>query len=83
MKTKYYKYTLKGEHSAEDAQRALGDAASEGNIVRVDNAGGETHIYVATQGTDPTKSPSPGGKTAAASGLTAKEVSESDVTRIG
>ena len=82
MKAKYYKYTLQGAHSAEDAQRALGDAASEGIIVRVNNAGGQTHVYVAAQGTGAPKLAS-GEKTATPSGFKREEVSESDVTKIG
>jgi len=76
MKTKYYRYTLQGEHSVEDAQRTLGDAVSDSLIVRVDNAGGKTHVYVASQGTGAAKSPT-------TAGVKAEEVSEGDVTKIG
>lgn len=82
MKTKYYRYTLEGEQSADEAQRALGEEASEGMVVRVDNIGGQTHVYVARQGTGAAKSASTGGKKAAtASRLKVKEVSESEVMK--
>jgi GH35 family endo-1,4-beta-xylanase len=79
MKTKYYKFTLEGEHSADDAQRALGDAAAQGIVVRVDNVGGQTHLYIAAQGISDTTS---GKKAAVAGGVKVEEVSELDVTKI-
>lgn len=82
MKTKYYRYTLEGEQSVEEAQRALGEDAANGMIVRVDNVGGQTHIYVARQETGGAKSASAGGKKAATAGrLKAKVVSESEVLK--
>lgn len=75
MKTKYYRYTLKGEHSAEDAQRKIGDAA--GLVVRIESSGGETQVYVAGDGT------ATGAKKAASSDFKLAEVSEKDVTEIG
>ncbi len=83
MKTEYYRYTLQGEHSAEDAQRALGDAASQGIIVRVDNISGQTHVYIASQETGTTKAASTGAKKTATGDIKVKEVSESEVTKIG
>ena len=44
---KYFRYTLKGELAPHEAVRALGSAAAEGQIVRVESRGGQTHIYVA------------------------------------
>ena len=80
MATKYYRYTLEGEQAADEAQRKLGEEASDGMIVRVDNVGGETHVYVARQAG--AKSAATGGKKAAAAGrLKVKEVSESDVRK--
>lgn len=76
MDTKYYRYTLQGEQTAPDAQSALGDAASDGVIVRVDTVGGQTHVYVASQ--------RPGTERAAApDGVSVQEVSASDVTKMG
>jgi len=84
MKTRYYKYTLQGERSPEDAQRAVAGAAPESNIVRIDNVRGQTHVYVATQDTGAVQSASTIGRPATASSdLKAEEVSESDVTKIG
>lgn len=80
MKTRYYKYTLKGQKSADEAQSALGDAASQGTIVRIDTGGGQTLVYVATEGS--VESSSGRGKAAAAGGLKGEVVSEKDVTRI-
>ena len=76
MKTKYYRYTLEGEHSVEDAQRTLSDAVSDSLIVRVDTAGGKTNVYVASQGAGAAKSRTTGG-------VKAEEVSEGEVTKIG
>jgi hypothetical protein len=82
MKTKYYRYTLEGEQSPDEAQRALGEEASQDLIVRVDNVGGQTHVYVARQGTSGAKSASSGGrKESAARRLKVKEVSEKDVLK--
>lgn len=82
MATKYYRYTLEGEHGADEAQRTLGEEASDGMIVRVDNVGGQTHVYVARQSTAGAKAAATGGKKAAAAGrLKVKEVSESDVRK--
>ena len=82
MKTKYYRYTLEGEQSVEEAQRALGEDAADDLVVRVDNVDGQTHIYVARQETGGAKSASAGGKKAATAGrLKAKVVSESEVLK--
>ena len=79
MKTKYFKYTLQGEHSADDALRALGDAASQGVVVRVDHTGGQTHLYIAAQGTTNAISAK---KVAAPNKVRVEEVLELDVTKI-
>jgi hypothetical protein len=44
---KYYRYTLKGRHSAEQAHAALGEIAAQGMIVRTDTNDGETHVVIA------------------------------------
>ncbi len=76
MRTRYYRYTVQGEHSAADAQSVLGDAGSQGLIVRVDTIGGETHIYLASEsGSGVMKAASPRG-------VKVKEVSARDVVRI-
>ncbi len=87
MKTKYYKYTLKGEYSADEAQRAIGDAGPQGLVVRIDSARGETNLYIASQGgagsSGTKKAASTKGKKAAApSGVKFVEVSEKEVTKI-
>lgn len=82
MKTKYYRYTLEGEQSLEEAQRALGGDADDGMIVRLDNVDGQTHVYVARQEAGGAKSASAGVKKAVTAGrLKAKVVSESDVLK--
>ena len=81
MKTKYYRYTLLGDHSAEDAQRAIGAAASRGLVVRLDNVKGETHLYVA-QDSGAAKVASTKSK-GMSTDIKVKEVSEKDITRLG
>jgi hypothetical protein len=84
MTYKFLRYTIKGEKSAAEAQSAIGEAASQGVIVRVDTSGGQTQVYIAAPDTG-------GAKLTAASGAKAKqptwvkveEVTEADVTRIG
>ncbi len=76
MKTKHLKYTIKGEHSADDAHNALGEAASQGVITRVDTGGGYTHVYIAA-------SDAGDAKAKLASGIEVKEISESEVTKLG
>lgn len=75
MKTKYYQYTLKGELSATDAQATLGDALAQETIVRIDTGGGHTLVYTATQSSRTAKPP--------LTGVSIKEVTESDVTKLG
>lgn len=82
MKTKYYRYTLEGEQSADEAHRALGEEASHGLIVRVDNLGGQTHVYVARQETGAAKSASTGARReSGARRLKVKVVTEKDVRK--
>jgi hypothetical protein len=80
MKTKYHKYSLQGDHSAADAQRALGEAAEQGAIVRIDSGGGQTHIYVANPETTAAPKESPKKSAPAVKG---QEVTESDITKFG
>lgn len=81
METKYLKYTLEGEQSMEDAQRALGDdVAQQGLVVRVDNIGGQTHFYIAAQDTD-TSAAISGKKMVIPDGVKVEEVSVNDVTK--
>ena len=54
-KQKYYRYTLKGRHTPEAAIAALGEVASQGQVVRVDASDKETHIIIAA-GSAPHKS---------------------------
>ena len=82
MKTKYHKYSLKGDQSAADAQRALGEAAEQGAIVRIDSRGGQTHVYVASQETSATP-PKGNGPKKPAPDIKGEEVSESDITKFG
>jgi hypothetical protein len=83
MKTKYHKYSLPGDQSAADAQRALGEAAEQGAIVRIDSGGGQTHVYVASGETSGMKPQAADGKKAATGGVQGQEVTESDVTKLG
>lgn len=84
MTYKFLRYTIKGEKSAAEAQSAIGEAASQGVIVRLDTGGGQTQVYIATPDTG-------GGKPAAKSAAKAKqptgfkveEVTEADVTKVG
>jgi hypothetical protein len=80
MNIKYYKYTLKGDHSEAEAQRALGDSAGQGTIVRIDTAGGQTQVYVAS----PEKSGAATKASApkkAATALNREEITEGDITK--
>ena len=77
METKYYRYTLDGEHSLDQAERALGAAAGQGLLVRLDTAKGKTHVYIATP------SDGAGEKVAAPLGATVTEVQASDLTKFG
>jgi hypothetical protein len=81
MKTTYTRYTLDGEHSADAAQRALGEAASQGLVVRLDVKGGKTHIYLASQGKSEVKALGR-GKKAAVGAIKGVVVSESEVTKL-
>jgi hypothetical protein len=82
MKIKYQKYTLEGDHSADDAHRALGDSAPHGTIVRIDSGAGQTHVYIATQETSAAP-PKASGTKKAALDVKSQEVSESDITKFG
>jgi hypothetical protein len=80
MKTKYYKYTFKGDRSEAEAQKALADSTMQGTIVRIDTAGGQTQVYVASPET--TTAPSKAkAATKSASSLKAEEITESDITK--
>lgn len=81
MKTKYHKYSLQGDQSAADAQRALGEAAEQGVIVRIDSGGGQTHVYVASPETS--GAPREDGAKKTAPAVKGQEVSESDITKFG
>ncbi len=86
MKNKYYRYTLKGDHTLGEAQRALGDAAAQSTVVRVDSGGGQTKVYVAGGGATAAKgAKAAGGQKAAttAAGVKVEEVSESEVLKLG
>ena len=76
MSIKYYRYTLQGALSADEAQSALGDNASQGLVVRVDTLDEETHVYVAQQvsGT---------AVLSARKGINVNEVSEDEVMKLG
>lgn len=81
MKTKYHKYSLQGDQSAADAQRALGEAAEQGAIVRIDSGGGQTHVYVASP--EASGAPKADGPKKTAPAVKGQKVSESDVTKFG
>lgn len=89
MKYKYMRYTIKGEKSAAEAQSALGEAAAQGTVVRVDTGGGQTQVYIATPdtggagGAKPAATDKAGAKAKQPSGVKAEEVSEADVTKVG
>lgn len=76
MAQKYYRYTLDRAVAAEDAARALGEAAADGVIVRVDSKGGQTSVIVARSG-----DAKPAKLARGASG--GEEVSEKDVLNVG
>ena len=83
MPNKYFRYTLKGDHTVSEAQRALGDVASQGTVVRVDSGGGQTQVYVA--GAAPSagkRAKAAGAKPAAPAGVKVEEVSEKEVLRL-
>jgi hypothetical protein len=89
MKYKYMRYTIKGEKSAAEAQSAIGEAASQGVIVRVEASGGQTQVYIATPdtggagGAKPQSAATTGAKAKQSGGVKGEEVSEADVTKIG
>jgi hypothetical protein len=81
---KYMRYTIKGEKSAAEAQIEIGEAASQGLIVRVETGGGQTHLYIAAPDTNEAKSAATAGaKGSQPAGFRVEEVSEADVTKIG
>jgi len=62
-----------------EAQRALGEQASQGMIVRVDTVAGQTHLYVAQP--EAVTHLTPTARRDAITDVKVEEVSESDVTR--
>jgi len=79
MKTKYLRYTLQGEFSADEALHALGAAGSQGTILRFENSRGQTHLYLAAHEAAFAK----GKKKETTTGkVKVKEVSGLDVTKI-
>ena len=44
---RYFRYTLRGRHSAEAANAALGPVVTGGLVVRTDTGDHETHVIVA------------------------------------
>jgi hypothetical protein len=83
MKTKYHKYSLKGDHSAADAHRALGEGAAQGTIVRIDSTGGDTHVYLASEEAGGAKPAAGDEKKPASGGIKGQEVTENDVLKLG
>ena len=81
MPTKFYRYTLEGEHSTEDAQRKIGSAAAESLVLRVEYSGGRTQLYVASQEAGRAGRKAAAAKTAAPA-VKVEEVSEKEVTTI-
>ncbi len=47
--TKYFRYTLRGRHSPEGVNEALGATAAHGLIVRVDAKDNETDVIIAAE----------------------------------
>lgn len=45
----YYRYTIRGKHSADAAIGMLGSAGAHGLIVRVDSSANDTHVLVAAE----------------------------------
>jgi hypothetical protein len=76
MKMKYYRYTLEGTHAADEALQALGDAAAQGMLVRLDTGGEQTHVYIASV------APAKAMKENIRPGIKVKEVPASAVTKI-
>jgi len=86
MTYKFLRYTIKGEKTAAEAQSALGEAASQGVIVRLDTGGGQTQIYIAAPDTGGAKTATAskaGAKAKQPSGFKVEEVTEADVTKVG
>jgi hypothetical protein len=84
MTYKFLRYTIKGEKTAAEAQSALGEAASQGMIVRLDTGGGQTQIYIAAPDTGGAKTAAKAGaKAKQPSGVKVEEVTEADVTKVG
>jgi hypothetical protein len=80
MKTKFQKYTIQGNHSADQAHRALADFAPQGTIVRIDSGGGQTQVYVASQEIS-AASPEAGETKKMPREIKVQEVSETDITK--
>jgi hypothetical protein len=70
---KYFRYTLKGNIAPHEVGRALGNAAAEGDIVRIDNRGGQTLVFLAAMKAPESK----------VEGAESAEVSERDVLDVG
>jgi hypothetical protein len=84
MTYKFLRYTIKGEKSAAEAQSAIGEAATQGVIVRLDTGGGQTQVYIAAPDTGGAKpAAATGAKAKQPSGVKVEEVTEADVTKIG
>jgi hypothetical protein len=73
MAQRYYRYTVDGTLSEEDAQRAAGETG--GQIVRVDRHDGATVITLAVSGDEPPAASSSLGD--------AREVSEEEALSLG
>jgi hypothetical protein len=70
---RYFRYTLHGNLAPQDAIRALGAAAAEAQVVRVESTKDRTCIYLATLNAPP----------AEVEGAQLEEVSEPDATGLG
>lgn len=77
---RYYKYTLTGDHSEAEAQKALADSKAQGTIVRIDSVRGQTHVYVASQETSAAP-PKAKGAAKSETALKRQEIQESDITK--
>ena len=76
MTTKYWRYSLKGEHRASSIHSVPGVTISHGLVVRIHSQRGKTHIYVA--GEPPLKT----GRSRSRNALVPVEVSEEEATTL-
>ena len=83
MTQRFYRYTIQGELSLSEAQAAVGEAASTGEVVRLDTGRGETHLWLTTPEAAEGQAASAAKPRARSRRVRVVEVDESDVIKLG